>query len=159
MENYAFIDGNNIHLGIKELGWDLDYKRFRIYLNDKYYVTKAFYFIGFIEENRDLYKYLESCGYILIYKQAIKYGRGSFKGNCDAELVLHAMIEYQNYDQAVIVTSDGDFACLLSYLNKNKKLKTVLAPEKEKCSILIKKEVPNNIAFLEDLKRKIGRTK
>jgi len=95
----------------------------------------------------------------LIYKQAIKDSKGSFKGNCDAELVLHAMIEYQNYDQAVIVTSDGDFACLLSYLNKNKKLKTVLAPEKEKCSILIKKEVPNNIAFLEDLMGKIGRTK
>lgn len=159
MENYAFIDGNNIYLGIKELGWELDYRRFRIYLNDKYNVTKAFYFIGFIEDNRDLYKYLESCGYIMIYKQVIKDGRGSFKGNCDAELVLHAMVEYQNYDQAVIVTSDGDFACLLSYLNKNKKLKTVLAPEKEKCSILIKKEVPNNIAFLEDLKRKIGRTK
>jgi uncharacterized LabA/DUF88 family protein len=159
MGNFAFIDGNNIYLGIKELGWELDYRRFRIYLNDKYNVTKAFYFIGFIEENRDLYKYLENCGYILIYKQAIKDGRGSFKGNCDAELVLHAMIEYQNYDQAVIVTSDGDFACLLSYLNNNKKLKTVLAPEKEKCSILIKKEVPNNIAFLEDLKRKIRRTK
>jgi len=159
MGNYAFIDGNNIHLGIKELGWELDYKRFRVYLNDKYNVTKAFYFIGFIEENRDLYKYLESCGYVLIYKQAIKDGKGSFKGNCDAELVLHAMIEYQNYDQAVIVTSDGDFACLLSYLNKNKKLKTVLAPEKEKCSILIKKEVPNSIAFLENLKSKIGQTK
>ncbi len=158
MENYAFIDGNNIHLGIKELGWELDYKRFRIYLNDKYNVTKAFYFIGFIEENRDLYKYLERCGYVLIYKQTIKDSKGSFKGNCDAELVLHTMIEYQNYNQAVIVTSDGDFTCLLSYLNKNKKLKTVLAPEKEKCSILIKKEVPNNIAFLEDLKIKIGRT-
>ncbi len=102
------------------------------FLKDKYNVDKAFYFICFIEGNKDLYKYLERCGYLLIYKQAIKDGKGSFKGNCDAELVLHAMIEYQNYDQAVVVTSDGDFTCLLSHLKKSNKLKTVLAPEKEK---------------------------
>lgn len=159
MGNYAFIDGNNIHLGIRELGWDLDYSRFRIYLNDKYNVTKAFYFIGLIEENRGLYKHLENCGYELVYKQVIRDGKGSFKGNCDAELVLNTMIEYHNFDKAVVVTSDGDFTCLLSYLRKNNKLKTVLAPEKEKCSILIKKEVPNNIAFLENLRSKIGRIK
>ncbi len=157
MANYAFIDGNNIYLGVKELGWELDYQRFRVYLKDKYNVDKAFYFIGFIEGNKDLYKYLERCGYLLIYKQAIKDGKGSFKGNCDVELVLHAMIEYHNYDQAVVVTSDGDFTCLLSYLRKNNKLKTVLAPEKEKCSILIKKEVPDSIAFIENLRSKIGR--
>ena len=29
--NYAFIDSQNLHLGIRDLGWNLDYKRF---LND-----------------------------------------------------------------------------------------------------------------------------
>jgi hypothetical protein len=51
LENYAFIDGNNIYLGIKNLGWDLDYARFRIYLKEKHQVVKAFYFIGKIEKN------------------------------------------------------------------------------------------------------------
>lgn len=51
------------------------------------------------------------------------------KGNVDAELVLHsAAIEYNNYDKAVIVTSDGDFACLMRYLEKNNKLKKIIAP-------------------------------
>ncbi len=40
--NYAYIDGANLHKGIAELGWRLDYKRFRIYLSDKYAVNKAY---------------------------------------------------------------------------------------------------------------------
>lgn len=28
--NYAYIDGANLHKGIKDLGWQLDHKRFRI---------------------------------------------------------------------------------------------------------------------------------
>jgi hypothetical protein len=36
--NYAFIDGANLHKGIRELVWCLDYKRFRIWLKEKYNV-------------------------------------------------------------------------------------------------------------------------
>lgn len=51
------------------------------------------------------------------------------KGNVDAELVLYAAaIEYENYDKAVIVSGDGDFACLAEYLKKNDKLKKIVTP-------------------------------
>ena len=53
--NYAFIDSQNLNLSIRELGWKLDYKKFRIYLKEKYKVAKAFLFIGFVEGNNDLY--------------------------------------------------------------------------------------------------------
>ena len=33
--NSAFIDGQNLYLAINELGWKLDYKRFRVYLRQK----------------------------------------------------------------------------------------------------------------------------
>ncbi len=33
--NYAFIDGQNLNLGIKRLGWALDFKKFRVYLREK----------------------------------------------------------------------------------------------------------------------------
>lgn len=46
--NYAFIDCQNLYFGIKELGWQLDWKRFRIYLKDKYKVTQAFICIGYL---------------------------------------------------------------------------------------------------------------
>ena len=44
MNNYAFIDGQNLHLGITKLGWKIDYKKFRKYLYDKFSINKAFYF-------------------------------------------------------------------------------------------------------------------
>jgi hypothetical protein len=36
---YAFIDSQNLNLGIKDLGWNLDFARFRVYLKDKYKVS------------------------------------------------------------------------------------------------------------------------
>jgi len=44
--NYAFIDSQNLNLAIREQGWLLDFKRFRVYLAEKYAVNKAFLFIG-----------------------------------------------------------------------------------------------------------------
>ncbi|MBI4234787.1 NYN domain-containing protein, partial [Candidatus Peregrinibacteria bacterium] len=76
---------------------------------EKYKVDKAFLFIGYIEGNNRLYSLLQEAGFICIFKPTLKYKDGTTKGNCDAELVLKAMIEYVNYDKAVIVTGDGDF--------------------------------------------------
>ena len=115
--NFAFIDSQNLNLSIQSLGWKLDFARFRIYLKDKYKVEKAFLFIGYIEGNNDLYKSLQEAGFICIFKPTLIYKNGSTKGNCDAELVLQAMIEYSNYDKAVIVTGDGDFYCLINQSN------------------------------------------
>ncbi|MDD4894999.1 MAG: hypothetical protein PHW54_06800 [Candidatus Omnitrophica bacterium] len=44
INNYAFIDSQNLNLSIRDQGWALDFKRFRKYLEDKYGVTKAFIF-------------------------------------------------------------------------------------------------------------------
>jgi len=94
--NYAFIDSQNLNLAIREQGWMLDFKRFRKYLEDKYRVVKAFIFIGYIATNESLYTSLQEYGYILIFKPTLSLPDGRVKGNIDAELVLHAMIEYPN---------------------------------------------------------------
>ena len=138
-ENYAFIDGQNLNLGVQELGWKLDYRRFRIYLKEKYRVIKAYYFIGYVEGMNDLYSSLQTAGYILIFKPTLRRTDGRVKGNCDAELVLQSMIDYKKYDQAVIVSGDGDFACLVKYLNERNKLKNLLVPNREKYFALLKK--------------------
>ena len=41
LNNYAFIDGQNLYLAIQELGWKLDYKKFRVYLREKYAILKV----------------------------------------------------------------------------------------------------------------------
>src|SRR3989338_10258062 len=90
--NYAFIDSQNLNLSIQELGWKLDFRKFRIYLKEKYNVTTAYLFIGYIEGNNDLYTALQVAGFICIFKPTLTYKDGTTKGNCDAELVLQAMI-------------------------------------------------------------------
>lgn len=158
--NYAFIDSQNLHLAIRELGWCLDFARFRVYLRDKYGVTKAFLFIGYIEGNTELYKSLQEAGYICIFKPTLVYRDGHTKGNCDAELVLQAMVEYPNYDRAVIVTGDGDFHCLVNYLVEKAKLEALLIPNRLKYSALLKfKRFSPFLRFLNELQEKIGDTK
>ncbi|PIS39308.1 MAG: hypothetical protein COT33_02600, partial [Candidatus Nealsonbacteria bacterium CG08_land_8_20_14_0_20_38_20] len=100
---YAFVDSNNLNLGILSQGWKLDFARFRIYLKDKYQVEKAFLFIGYVPGNQQLYTSLQKSGYIVVFKPILeinKEKKTKIKGNVDAELVLHTMIEYKNYDKA-----------------------------------------------------------
>jgi hypothetical protein len=52
MANFAFIDSQSINLGVRSLGWKLDWRRFRVYLRDKYDVVTAFSFIGFMAERQ-----------------------------------------------------------------------------------------------------------
>lgn len=54
--NFAFIDSQNVYKGVqKDLGWELDWVRFRVYLKHKYDVDTAYLFIGFIPEHNDIY--------------------------------------------------------------------------------------------------------
>ena len=152
--NFAYIDGTNLHKGIEELGWQLDYKRFRIWLAEKFGVAKAYIFLGFIKENNNLYRDLRNWDYNIIFKTALPNQKGGIKGNCDAEMVLQTVSDMyeKNYEKALIVTGDGDFACLANFLNERNKLKAVLSPNHKKASILLKKIVLVNILFLERFK-------
>lgn len=138
---YAFIDAQNVTYGVSATHWKLDWGKFRLFLRNKYGVSKAFLFIGYIEDNTDLYKRLQEQGFILIFKNVLEIQDGdsvTYKGNVDAELVLHTMIEYPNYDKAVIVTGDGDFFCLIEYLEGNDKLKKIITPNRRYSSLLRK---------------------
>jgi len=140
--NYAYIDGANLHKGIHSLGWILDYARFRVWLKDKYKVEKAYIFIGLIPSYKDLYKYLQESGFILVYKEVIYDNVGKPKGNCDADLVLQIVCDsYENkFDEAVLVSSDGDYASLVNFLKSKQKIKIILSPaNKNKCSVLLKR--------------------
>ena len=158
--NYAFIDSQNVNLAIRAQGWKLDWKRFRVYLKEKYSVTKAFLFIGFIAGKQPLYSALQDAGFLCIFKPTLEYKDGTTKGNCDAELVLKAMIEFQNFDRAVIITGDGDFYCLVDYFIEQEKLECVLIPNRNKYSALLKfgKFRPFT-RYMNDLKERLAYTK
>jgi len=154
MKNYVFIDSQNLNLAIRDCGWKLDFKKFHVYLKEKYKINKAFIFIGYVYNNKKLYKFLEEAGYILIFKPITMDVNRKIKGNIDAELVLHSMIEYPNYDKAIIVSGDGDFYCLIEYLRDKGKLLNIIIPNQNKYSKLLRGFNPDAV-FLNALKSKL----
>ena len=144
-----------MHNGVISLGWNLDYKRFRVWISEKYRVKIAYLFLGLIPKYKELYKSLQEAGYTLVFKEVVYDGNGKPKGNCDADLVLQATRDaYEfKFDQAIIVTSDGDYAGLVKFLNEKQKLLAVLSPSNEKkCSILLKR-TGSKIAYINDQRK------
>ncbi len=145
---YVFIDSQNLNLGTsKDLykenrliykGWKLDFRKFRVYLKDKFSVNRCFLFIGYIKTNHHLYKKLEKYGYEIIFKETVRDEKGKLKGNIDADLVLKAIIEFDYYDKAIIVSGDGDFYCLYKFLVEKGKLGAIIIPNNKSESSLLK---------------------
>lgn len=156
-KNYAFIDSQNLNLAIRAQGWFLSFRRFRVYLAEKYAVKKAYVFIGYLAENTKLYNALQEAGFVCVFKPTLTYKDGTTKGNCDAELVLQVMIDYAEFDQAILVSGDGDFYCLAKHLIDNKKLAVLLIPNKFKFSALLRfKAIQPFLRFMNDLEDKLS---
>ncbi len=159
---YAFIDSQNLNLGVKSQGWKLDWRKFRQYLRNKYRVEKAYLFIGHLDGNEALYTFLQEAGYILIFKPTLEQkinGKVKIKGNVDAELVLHSMIQYKDYDKAIIISGDGDFHCLIEYLDQKDKLLKILAPTSHYSSLLRKFNDKNYIVRIDLLRGSLEQKK
>ncbi len=147
---YAFIDSQNLNVGVQKYGWKMDWVKFRRHLQVKYNVSKAFMFIGYVPEFEAMYKQLHEAGYMIVLKPTYDMTRPRpeekaearkvegeekkeeekkpVKGNVDADLVLWVMKEMPHYQKAVIVSGDGDFYSLVEYLDEHKKLLKILAP-------------------------------
>jgi uncharacterized LabA/DUF88 family protein len=121
-----------------------------------------------------LYEYMHELGYLVVLKPTIDLNiskdvasraentaedtenkdRPAIKGNVDAELVLYAMKELANYEQAIIVSGDGDFFGLAEYLDEQGKLSSVMAPNWQYSSLL--KPFENKIIRLDQLRRQLA---
>jgi len=155
MNNYAFIDGTNLHMTFEHLEWRLDYHKLRIHLKDTYSISKAYYFIGYNKHFAYMYLGLERDGYEMMYKPISFIEGGKIKGNCDTELTLQAVLDKPNYDKAVIITSDGDFSCLVKHLIACDKLYRVISPCLKGCSHLLKEAAGVKIDFLDKVRDKL----
>ncbi len=158
--NFAFIDSQNLNLGVQKMGWKMDWRKFRQYLHDKYGVTRAYMFIGYMAEHEPMYEQLHELGYLIVLKPTVGMNdekksenpeqteeqksadkvaeerKLPVKGNIDADLVLHAMKELSNYNKAVIVSGDGDFYALVEYLAEQGKLLQLMTPNWQYSSLL-----------------------
>ena len=143
--NYAFIDGQNFYKSLQALEKEvealevkLDLNEFRVHLTEKHAVKVAHYFIGYVPESKSLYDDLRRQGYELKFKEVATHGN-EIKGNVDVNLTFQSMVDYENYAKAVIIASDGDYACLVEYLHDKGKLECLIACSRGGCSYLLRK--------------------
>lgn len=137
----------------------MDYSRFRVWLRERYGVDRAYLFLGNVPKYSAMYGNLQRMGYILIFKQTTYDRAGKPKGNCDADLVLETVKQmYENeYDQAVVVSSDGDYAGLVSFLMHKKRFRVLLSPAApDRCSILLKR-TGTRITYISEFRGQLAR--
>lgn len=164
--NFAFIDGQNFYKSVKEIELELealevklDLNEFRIFLENKHAIKTAYYFIGYVPKYQVIYDVLKSQGYELKYKQVAIHQDG-IKGNVDVNLTLQTMIDFKKYKKAVIVTSDGDYACLVEYLNSKDKLDSIIVCSRGGSSYLLRKLHSRvRIFYLDDIIRDLYKRK
>ncbi len=182
--NFAFVDSQNLNIGVQSYGWKIDWRKFRKFLADRYSVTQAYLFIGYLPGNEDMYKQMHDAGYLVVLKPTLEmyqvpvdgqeaeaqttakvenaeqkdaepeHKKPATKGNVDAELVLYAVKEMPNYDKAIIVSGDGDFFGLVEYLIQQKKLLHLMAPNRKYSTLL--KPFEHYIVRVDEFKKQIS---
>ena len=155
--NQAFIDGQNLRLGTFKTkpSWDVDLERFRIYLGQKYNVSKAYYFIGAYDlRYRNLYNALQEYGYILVFREHAESVLSKKKGNVDTDIVfaiMKSLVEKEKFDKVVLVSGDGDYWRMVDYLIQKRKFKKLLAPSRRNLSSLYKRRMTDAFrVYLDD---------
>jgi len=161
--NQAFIDAQNLHLGTTKAltPWKVDLIRFRVYLEKKYDVGKAYYFLGSCDVvNTDLYNAIQAAGFILTFREHSPKMTGKKKGNVDTDIVFFVMREIykdNDLDKVVLVSGDGDYWRMVDFLKKEDKLLKILFPNKSNASSLYRRLEPQYFDYLDSdtVKKKI----
>ncbi|MBI2120650.1 MAG: NYN domain-containing protein [Parcubacteria group bacterium] len=168
MKNIAFIDGQNLYMGTAKREtdpWKVDLARFRVYLEQKYHATKAYYFLGYVQDtNQDLYEAIQNAGFILIFRQHNPAMMGTKKGNVDSDIIFHAMkklYKKEDFEKIILVSGDGDYKLLVDFLIEEDRFAKILFPIRKYRSSLYKKLSNKFFMYLDDpeIRNKIGKKK
>ena len=154
--NLAFVDGQNLHMGTSQDHWKVDFKKFRIYIKDKYHVTEAYYFLGYASEaEQKLYTNLQKAGFIVVFKEHHENLKANKKGNVDTDVVFEIMknlIDNKDFNKIILVSGDGYYKKLIDFLIEKNKLEKMLFPNKKFASSLYKKLGSEFYDYLENIK-------
>lgn len=133
LKTIAFVDAANIIYGAKAEGWFIDLRKLYGYLKEKYGISKALFYYG--KDSRStkeekFIKRLQDFGYTLKVKEIKRYGEKT-KANCDVDLTMDVLLTMKEYRRAIVLSGDGDFAPLLTYiLSKGKKVIVIASPKR-----------------------------
>ena len=163
--NFAYIDNQNMYMATHcaDEPWDIDMRRFRVYLREKYDVVNAYLFMGAFEAKRsDLYRTFQEQGYILVFREHGETLKGKKKGNVDVDVVFEMMRDFFSnamMEKVVLVSGDGDYYRTVKFFLDNGKLEKVILPSHRGASSLYKRLSDEYRTYMdnEGMKRKISR--
>ncbi len=139
IRNIAFIDGQNLHLGITSEWWQIDMTRFRIFLRDRFHVDEAYYFLGCItDEQSDLYTNIQRAGFILVFREHSSVMIGTKKWNVDTDIVFNIMRRLylrQEFQKIVLVSGDGDYFKMVRFLIEEDRFERIIFPNRHHSSL------------------------
>ncbi len=158
--NIAFIDAQNLHLWTQTENWKVDFKRFRIYLERKFKVEEAYFFLWFVnDDNQEMYRKIQKAGFILEFREHNSNMLWKKKWNVDVDIVfeiMHRCLEENDFDKIVLVSWDWDYIKAVKYLIEKNRFKKILFPN-SLFSSLYRKIQPSfwvNLS-LKDVRKKI----
>jgi len=140
-----FIDGANLYSTMKQLDFDIDYKKMLELFEGKGRLIKANYYTALLEDAdfspiRPLIDWLDYNGYHVISKpakhQVDRDGKSRIKGNMDIEIVVDMLQIAPHIDHIVLFSGDSDFAAALSAVQDKGVRVTVISTMKTRPPML-----------------------
>lgn len=156
-----YIDGANIFYTQRQIGWNIDWKKVKKYLNKKSEVVEIRYYTGVKINDIKMSKYLnyfDKIGITTVTKpiKIIKTSKGViFKSNFDVEMTTDVLLDRILVDKIILFTGDSDFNYLVKKLKDIGKYVAIYSSRKMLSWEL--KLNANQYYFLEDIKDEIKR--
>ena len=128
-----FIDEPNLARSLGEVraqGKDLDYAKLRAYFGSDVPLSAAFYYTGYEDSQigmRAFFRKLNGLGYEVVQVRSKHFRDGSVKNaDPDIKIITDLFTKLAEYDEAVLLSGDGDFADTVQHLLRlGKRVKVV----------------------------------
>ena len=122
-----FIDGSNLFMSTKALGFRVDFTKLLNYYKQQGEVSHAFYFTALPPKDvqsplRKMIDYVDYNGWTVIQKETKSYitteGVDKLKGNMDVEIAVHVGETAPFITNLILFSGDGDFRVLIESVQR-----------------------------------------
>lgn len=163
-----FIDGPNLFASMRQLGFEIDYRRLLSLFRGQTHFIRGYYYTAIADDQefssiRPLIDWLGYNGYCVVTKPVKEFldsaGRRKLKANMDTELAVDAMRLSAHVDHLIIFSGNGEFRYLVAALQEQGRRVTVvstLQTQPQMISDDLRRQADQFIE-LADLESEIGR--
>lgn len=125
LKTAVFIDGSNMFMSTRQLGFDIDYRKLAEFIdyNDEGSLVGLYYYTAIWEDEQGNKKiqrivdFLGYNGYTVVSKPATS-NETRIKGNMDVELAVDMYRLARRVDRMYLFSGDGDFTYLVQEIQK-----------------------------------------